>query len=152
MKGSSIATFLVSHLVAAAISFIIFVAVPVVFAIACTIIENDPGGPMFFPIFILMCLFFSVCACVGLFVISGLLQLIRLKLPFPWWVPIVLVFPLSFAVLLLIGDDASLMPFMSTTSFSLLIGFAFATYWLSLSASASIMNWLRTKMRRVTEP
>ena len=151
MKTSSIVTFLLSHLVAAAISFVIFVAVPVVFTIACTIIENDPGGPMFFPIFILMCLFFSACACAGLFVISGILQLIRLKLPFPWWVPIVMVFPLSFAVLLLIGDDASLMPLMSTTSFSILIGSAFALYWLSLSASASVINWLRTKMRGVAE-
>lgn len=150
MKMSSVATFLLSHFVAACISFAVFVIVPIVFVVACMIIGNDPGGPIFLPIFVLMCLFFAACACGGLFGVCGVLQLLRRFVGFSWWVPVVLVFPVCFGVLLVARVGGRTEPMAGLIIASLIVSSAFAVYWLTLSASSGIMNWIRIKLKRAT--
>jgi hypothetical protein len=55
MKTGDVADFL----------FAIFVGGSVLLVVLGMIIGNDPGGPMFFPIFVLFALFGAACACVS---------------------------------------------------------------------------------------
>lgn len=144
MNKTSVLRFLLSHLVAGAISFGVFVVVPVVATVVLMLVGNDPGGPMFFPIFVLMCLFFAACACGVLFGVCAILQLVRTKIPFSWWTPVVLVFPLSMAVLS-IGNTTP--EPIGILVLGLVATVAFSTYWLTLSASAGIMNWIGKRYR-----
>jgi hypothetical protein len=57
MRTGDVASFLLQHLVAAVVSFAFFVGGLVLLVVLGMIIGNDPGGPMFFPLFILFALF-----------------------------------------------------------------------------------------------
>ena len=150
MKRNETVGFLIQHLVAAGVSFGVFVVVPVIVVVASMIIGNDPGGPMFFPIFVVMCIFGAAVSCVVLILVSVVLQLIRRKLAFAWWVPIIAAGPLSFAVLLVTwycrateafsGKDlgACLVISLATT-------LVFAVYWLPLCASDGLVRWIRRR-------
>jgi len=144
MKKISVVRFLLSHLVASAISFGVFVVVPVVATVVLMFVGNDPGGPMFFPIFVLMCLFFATCACGVLFAVSAILQLVRTKIPFSWWTPVVLVLPLSMAILSIGNTTAEPIGILVL---GLAATLTFSTYWLTLSASTGIMNWIEKRYR-----
>jgi hypothetical protein len=49
MKTGDVVGFMLQHLVAALVSFALFIGGSVLLVILAMIIGNDPGGPMFFP-------------------------------------------------------------------------------------------------------
>jgi hypothetical protein len=145
MKTGDVASFMLKHLVAAVVSFAVFVGASILLVILGMIIGNDPGGPMFFPIFVLFALFGAACACAVLFGVAALLQFIRRWLRFSWWVPVVLVFPLSFAVLALLGTAGSTRPDRWLLAASGIVSIAFSIYWGALCAAGGILNLIRRK-------
>ncbi|MEI8121980.1 MAG: hypothetical protein WCI20_07995, partial [bacterium] len=148
MKTGDVASFLLQHLVAAVVSFVIFVVGSVLLVVLGMIIGNDLGGPMFFPIFVLFALFGAACACVGLFAVAALLQVVRRWLHFSWWVPVVLVFPLTFAVLTLLGTAGSSRPGRWLLAASGIVSIAFWAYWGTLYAAGGILRFIRAKWTR----
>lgn len=86
---------LLLHFAAAGVCFTFFTVVPVVGCLVLMAIGNDPGGPMFFPIFVLGVLLFAV-------VITGILagaalvsDLLRRHYHVPVWLPPIVVFLLA---------------------------------------------------------
>ena len=143
MKTGDVASFLLQHLVAALVSFAIFVGGSVLLVVLGMIIGNDPGGPMFFPIFVLFALFGAACACVALFAVAALLQFVRRWLRFSWWVPVLLVFPLTFAILTLFGTTGPSRPDRWLLSASGIVTIAFSVYWGALCAAGGILAFIR---------
>jgi hypothetical protein len=148
MKTGDVATFMLQHLVAAVVSFALFVGGSIVLVILAMIIGNDPGGPMFFPIFVLLALFGAAFACVVLFGVAFVLQFVQRWLRFSWWVPVVLVFPLTFAVLTRLGTTGSSRPDRWLLAASGIVSLAFSVYWVALCAAGGILNFIRKKWNR----
>jgi hypothetical protein len=145
MKTGEVATFMLQHLVAAMVSFTLFVGGSIFLVILGMIIDNDSGGPMFFPIFVLLALFGAACAFVVLVGVAAVLQYIRRWLRFSWWVPVVLVFPLAFAVFTLLGTAGSSRPDRWLLAASGIVSVAFSVYWLALCSAGGLLDSIKKK-------
>ncbi len=153
MKWSDIAQFIVAHLVALCVCGVLFVVVPLVLFVLLillflllALISNDPGGPLFFPGLIGFGLVYLVCSiltCLTLFGISIGLQALRRWVRFSWWVPVALVFPVIFTVLIVLHPEFFWVTFV--------LALPFCVYWLALSGSDRILTWARRKFRKRPE-
>jgi hypothetical protein len=88
---------LLLHLAAAGVCFSFFVVVPVVGCLIFMAISNDPGGPVFFPVFVLGVLLFAViitCILAGAALLSDLL---RRRYLISVWLPPLVMFALATA-------------------------------------------------------
>jgi len=143
LKTGSAAAFMLQHLVAGAVSFVLFVGGSIALLIWAMIIDNDPGGPMFFPVFVLLVLLAAACACVVLFCLTAGLQLLRRWLRFPWWVPLVAIFPLTFATLAFPGTTGSVRSGLWLLAASAIVTIAFGMYWAALQAAGGLLDRIR---------
>jgi hypothetical protein len=86
---------LLLHFAAAGACFVFFTVVPIVGCLVLMAIGNDPGGPMFFPIFVLGVLLFAV-VITGILAGAALLSdLLRRRYRVPVWSPPLGVFLLA---------------------------------------------------------
>jgi hypothetical protein len=83
------------HLAAAGVCFSFFTVVPIVGCLILMAIGNDPGGPMFFPIFVLGVLLFAVVITGILAGAAILSDLLRRHYRIPIWLPPIVVFLLA---------------------------------------------------------
>ncbi len=139
MAASNYFRFLLPHLFAAAISTVLFITVPVVVVLIVIIIDNDPGGPMFFPMFLGLTVLIAFGACTLCFALSVSLQFLQRLRPFPHWLPIISAFPVACIVLLLFGFP----PEKTLTAWllwSAVLSTAFCAYWTSLIAVQAMLS------------
>jgi len=148
-KISKTASFLVSHVAAGGVSFAALVILPMLIMLAFMIIGNDPGGPMFLPIFFLFCVFYAVCASLCFFALSCLLQWIRRYVRFSSWAPVALIFPFCMAILLVTLTGPGLkFPLVFFLGTGLILSIAFVLYWSVLLGGARIIRWIGSVVKR----
>lgn len=83
---------LLLHFVAAGVCFAFFTVVPIIGCLILMAIGNDPGGPMFFPVFVLGVLLFAA-VITGILAGAALLSdLLRRRYSVPVWLPPLAVF------------------------------------------------------------
>jgi len=83
------------HFAAAGVCLTFFTVVPIVGCLILMAIGNDPGGPMFFPIFVLGVLLFAVVT-TGILAGAALVSdLLRRHYRVPVWLPPIVVFLLA---------------------------------------------------------
>ena len=143
MKWTDIATFLVTHAVAAGTYLVLFLVVPavlgtiaVVVSLIGGIITGDMGGPLFLPGVFVMGLIYALCvAALGviLFLVTGCIQVVRRRIRVSAWIPAVLAFPVVFAILVTTQSGGIFL--------SIAVSTAFLSYWLAFSGSNAILKW-----------
>lgn len=83
------------HAAAAAVCFAFFTLMPIGVCIICMMIGNDPGGPMFFPIFVMGVILFAAVITALLGGAALVNDLLRRRHRVPIWLPPVAVFLLA---------------------------------------------------------
>src|SRR5438067_796491 len=97
-QSRPLASLLILHIAAAGLCFAFFSIVPVVVCLVCMAIGNDPGGPMFFPIFVLGTIL-GAAAITALLAGAALLSdLLRRRYRVPLWLPPLAVFAMATAI------------------------------------------------------
>jgi len=121
---------LLLHLAAAGVCFAFFTLVPIVGCLVLMANGNDPGGPMFFPIFVLGVFLFAVVSTGILASAAVLSDLLRRHYRVPIWLPPLAVFLLATVItwLLLGGAHLAVPPIAGGT-----IALAFIIHWAAIS-------------------
>ena len=143
MAKSGTVGFMAQHLVAAGVSFGVFTVVPMVLVIAAMAVGNDPGGPMFFPVFLVICFCYAAAACLVLFLVCAELQLIRRRWAFPRWLPVPCAFVLTFVMAISFDAFGSTKPVLASSVLAATATLAFAVYWFSLALSGEVIRRVR---------
>ena len=148
MKLADAGTFLGSHLIAGIVYGLIFGAIPLILALVglvvlfiLAIVYNDPGGPLWLPMYLVGCFLYALAVLATglvLFGFSAIIQAIRKKLRSPWWVP-PLAFPLLILTLLWVTSCAR------PVIWAVITALPFIVYWLSLMSAESIANRIRKR-------
>ena len=102
----SLLPLLLLHFAAAAVCFAFFTGVPIVGCLVLMAIGNDPGGPMFFPIFVIGVLLFAIAITTILAGAALLSDLLRRHFRIPVWLPPISVFVLATGIIWLSFDSA----------------------------------------------
>ena len=130
-KRRPVLPLLLLHFAAAGVCFVFFAVVPIVGCLVFMAIGNDPGGPMFFPIFVLGTLLFAS-------VITGILagaaimsDLLRRHYRVPVWLPPIAVFLLATIITRLLFSGAH--PAVSPAA-GAVVTLAFIIHWAAISA------------------
>ena len=141
MKLADAGTFLGSHLIAGIVYGLIFGVLPLIVALVglvvlfiLAIVYNDPGGPLWLPMYLVGCFLYALSVLVcGLFLFgfSAIIQAVRKKLRTPWWVP-PFALPLLLLSILWVTDSAH------PAIWTVIIALPFVVYWLSLISAESI--------------
>jgi hypothetical protein len=115
---------------AAGICFAFFIIVPVVICLILMALGNDPGGPMFFPIFVMGVFMFAGIITVILGSAALLSDLLRRHHHVPIWLPPLVVFLLAslFCWLLFSSAYAATAPIVGG-----IIALAFIIHWAAIS-------------------
>jgi hypothetical protein len=148
---------ILSHIVASAICLVVLSATPIVMygvmAITGLMIDGDMGGPLnilIVPIFsILLALFTTL---VILLPITAGLQWLSARFRFSRWIPLLAIFPTTFAGSALIAFAAFKLGNASETLrimlfWSLIGSGCFALYWITLNLIEMVLNWLSRSFR-----
>ena len=147
MKWSGITTFLIGHAVATGAYLALFLALPLllggilfVLLLIVSVITGDPGGPMFLPGFFIIGSLYSLGILafgVVLFLVTGLIQLLRCHIKITVWTPI--------ALAILIDVDAVDYS-LSGGDIALRLGIsaAFLVYWMTLTGSFAVLTLIRS--------
>ena len=97
-KSRPVLPLLVLHIAAAGVCFAFFSIAPVAVCLVCMAIGNDPGGPMFFPIFVMGTILGAAVITALLGGAALLSDLIRRHYRMPLWLPPVAVFAFTTAL------------------------------------------------------
>lgn len=120
------------HLAAAVVCFAFFTVVPIAGCIVVMVIDNDPGGPMVFPLFVMGVVVFAFIIAAFLGAAVLLSDLFRRRFHVPLWSPPLAVFLFAtgsvFALLLGTGVSPAVSPCVG-----ILIAFAFMVHWAGIS-------------------
>jgi hypothetical protein len=138
MKVRNISKFFISHIAAGFVSFLIFVLMSIMSVVAIMIVDNDPGGPMFFPMFLAFCVIGALLLCFACFVTSALFQWLKRLINYPKWLPVVIIFFIVSAGILLFRPRGFGVPVL--TFYSFVISTGFLIYWLLLLVFDKILN------------
>jgi hypothetical protein len=84
--------FVVLHAVAALLCFTFFTVVPIGTCLVLMAIGNDPGGPMFFPLFVMGAILFAALTTAIIAGATLVSDLIRRWIRIPLWLPPLVVF------------------------------------------------------------
>ncbi|MBV9125978.1 MAG: hypothetical protein JO112_21715 [Planctomycetes bacterium] len=127
------------HFLAAGLSFIFLFGIPVVGVLVMMYVDDDPGGPIFLPIFVMGWALFTCGAC-GTFLGAGIvLQNFQGRKSFPNWLPLALLFPFYAAsgIALWRGQD---WPAAFWVVLGGVLALAFSIYWLTFWKTTSVFN------------
>jgi hypothetical protein len=129
-KSRPVLPLLILHLAAAGVCFAFFSITPVAVCLVCMAIGNDPGGPMFFPIFVLGTLLGAAAITVLLAGAALLSDLLRRHYHVPLWLPPVVVFALASVLCwLLFSRVQPAVPLLV----GLVVAIAFIVHWAAVS-------------------
>ncbi len=121
-RWGNIAALLAGHRVAASVYFVALLVLPGIIAGILMVVLQ---GGMLMPLFLVRYVVSVVIGGVVFLLISLGLQLLRRRVRFPWWSPVVLASLLAFVIPTVYLWDTYL--------FSLFVCIGFCTYWASLS-------------------
>ena len=118
------------HFAAAGVCFTFFTVAPIVGCLILMAVGNEPGGPMFFPIFVLGVLLFAV-VITGILAGAALLSdLLRRHYRVPVWLPPIVVFLLATGItwLSFSGAHPAVPPIAGA-----IVTLAFIIHWAAIS-------------------
>ena len=118
------------HFAAAGVCFAFFTVVPIVGCLVLMAIGNDPGGPMFFPIFVIGVLLAAVVITGFLAVAALLSDLLRRHYRIFVWLPPIVVFLLATGIIWVFFSGAH--PAVSLIAGGI-IAVAFIVHWAAIS-------------------
>lgn len=130
------------HAVAMGVTFAVLFALPAVAGITAVIVDNDAGGPMFLPLFVLLCALGAVCGTLAACVASLFLQWSRGRYAVPWWPAAVLIGGATCAAMFALGDLGSTAPWRLRLVSSLGAVLAFSVYSLALAFAGRLIGLL----------
>lgn len=144
MKISSVVIFAISQAIAFTATTGIVFAVPLVATLISIMSLDDPGGPLFVPMFAFMCLVCGASISMFFFIYTMTLQLVRLKYKYPAWLPPVLSLPLTCFMSLLftpyfLQNTTIIIAIIASVLFILYI-----LYWLIASVSSKLLGKIHT--------
>jgi hypothetical protein len=118
------------HLAAAAVCFAFLVFAPIITCLIFMAVDNDPGGPMFFPIFVVGVIAFAfVITCVLAFAaLSSDLLRRRYRVPI-WLPPIVVLLVASAFCWLFLRNAHPVVPLIGGG----IVALAFTVHWAAIS-------------------
>jgi hypothetical protein len=129
-KSRPVLPLLILHLAAAGACFAFFSITPVAVCLVCMAIGNDPGGPMFFPIFVLGTLLGAAAITLLLAGAALLSDLLRRHYQVPLWLPPLVVFALATVLCWLLFRSAQpAVPLLV----GVLVAIAFIVHWAAVS-------------------
>lgn len=121
---------LLLHFAAAGVCFTFFTTVPIVACLVFMAIGNDPGGPMFLPLFVLGVLLVAV-VMTGILAGAALVSdLLRRHYRIPIWLPPLAVFVVATVVIWLFLSDA---PVAVPPMAGVVVSLAFIVHWAAIS-------------------
>ena len=130
-KSRPVLPLLALHIAAAGVCFAFFTFVPVAVCLVCMAIGNDPGGPMFFPIFVLGTILGAAAITVLLAGGTLLSDLLRRHYHVPLWLPPLVLFALATVLFWLLFSSAhpAVPPLVGVV-----VAIAFIVHWAAVSA------------------
>ena len=132
---------IVSHLVTVFISSGVFFSLAYVTAI-WKMRNGGETDPLMFIAAGSVGVLFVVIALLFACPLALILQVLRVKLRFSTWVPVILVFPFLYTILLSLRFSLGQLPCQQVSfSVSLALSVAVSVYWLTLA----VVNWTRRK-------
>jgi hypothetical protein len=152
---------LLPHVLASVICVVIFTATPIVLygliVVISMIANGDMGGPLNFiivPVFSVILALFTTF--ILLLPITATLQWISSRLKFSRWIPLIGIFPASFAVFSVVTFTIFKPENVNLTLMLLLVwcvigSICFALYWIPLNIAETLLNW-PFKLRRRSLP
>lgn len=152
---------LLPHVLASVICVVIFTATPIVLygliVVISMIANGDMGGPLNFiivPVFSVILALFTTF--ILLLPITATLQWISSHLKFSRWIPLIGIFPASFAVFSVVTFTIFKPENVNLTLMLLLVwcvigSICFALYWIPLNIAETLLNW-PFKLRRRSLP
>lgn len=121
---------LILHAVAAVANFVFFTALPIGACILVMLVSNDPGGPLFFPIFIISVLVFAAITTTFLASTALLSDLLLRRYYIPLWLPPLVVFGIATGVIWgIAGEFHPAVP----PVLGIIITLAFVIHWAAIS-------------------
>jgi hypothetical protein len=105
-RGCSMVVLLLCHAAAAVVCFAFLTVVPVGLCLVVILIANDPGGPLFLPVFIVGVVLFAAATATALTGAALATDLVRWRWPLPVWVSPLVVFILATVLCRLLFPDA----------------------------------------------
>ena len=130
-KSRPVLPLVVLHIAAAGVCFAFFSVTPIAVCLVCMAIGNDPGGPMFFPIFVLGTILGAAVITALLAGAALLSDLLRRHYRVPVWLPPSVMFALATVLCRLVFSHAepAVPPLVG-----LVIAIAFIVHWAAVSA------------------
>ncbi len=145
-EGRAWLPLVILHLLAAAACFAFFTGVPITACLILMAIGNDPGGPMFFPMFVLGVVGVALSITVILGGTAVVSDLVRRRWRLPLWVPALLVFGLvAGAVRLAFGEVHPAVPIGAGA----LMMLAFILHWSAVSATWYLPRFVIGRIKAV---
>lgn len=145
-EGRAWLPLVILHLLAAAACFAFFTGVPITACLILMAIGNDPGGPMFFPMFVLGVVGVALSITVILGGTAVVSDLVRRRWRLPLWVPPLLVFGLvAGAVRLAFGEVHPAVPIGAGA----LLMLAFIVHWSAVSATWYLPRFVIGRIKAV---
>ena len=147
-EGRAWLPLIILHLLAAAACFAFFTGVPITACLILMAIGNDPGGPMFFPMFVLGVIGVALLITLifgGTAVVS---DLVRRRWRLPLWVPPLWVFGLvAGAVRLAFKEVHPMVPIGAGAVLML----AFVVHWAAVSATWYLPQFVIGRIKAVLD-
>jgi hypothetical protein len=130
-KSRPVLPLLILHIAAAGVCFGFFCITPIAVCLVCMAIGNDPGGPMFLPIFVLGTILGAAAVTILLAGAALLSDLLRRHYSMPLWLPPLVMFALVTVLCWLFFSRAhpAVPPLVG-----LVIAVAFIVHWAAVSA------------------
>jgi hypothetical protein len=118
------------HFAAAGVCFAFFLFAPIIACLIFMAIGNDPGGPMFFPMFVVGVVLFAIVITIVLGGAALLSDLLRQRYRVPVWLPPLAVFGLATGSCWLLADGVhSAVPVVG----GCIVALAFVVHWAAIS-------------------
>jgi hypothetical protein len=118
------------HLAAAAVCFAFLVLAPIIICLIFMAVDNDPGGPMFFPIFVFGVIAFAFVMTCALAFAALLSDLLRRRYRVPIWSPPIVALLVATAICWLFLRNAHpVVPLIGGG----VIALAFIVHWAAIS-------------------
>jgi hypothetical protein len=141
------ATYLAGHAVCASACIALVVLVPFVSMIIVAIIGNDLGGPLFWPIFLILLLLSGFILALVLSILSVLTDALRLRWAFSRWIPPFAIWIVTIGISFTVFHDRA--PIWSPLAFSFLFTVLFTIYWLSITVAWTLPKFILNQLHSI---